>query len=75
MKATICEHCAELISSKAYRVTSAENGVILLDMIVCAPCALEAKSLQLTTEEITRARPDAAVLPTMRRSASHRLIG
>ncbi len=50
---TICRHCDEIIVGKAYRVTSEEDGVALLNMIVCASCAAAAKSLLLHTEEIT----------------------
>ena len=49
----ICEHCDEVMVGNAYRVTSEENGIVLLDMIVCAVCAAEAKSLQLHIREIT----------------------
>ncbi len=48
-----CRHCDEGIAGKAYRVTSEEDGVVLLNMIVCASCAAAAKSLLLHTEEIT----------------------
>ncbi len=47
-----CRHCDEGIEGKAYRVTSEEDGVVLLNMIVCASCAVAAKSLLLNTEEI-----------------------
>ncbi len=49
----ICRHCDETIEGKAYRVTSEEDGVLLLNMVVCASCAAVAKSLLLNTEEIT----------------------
>ena len=49
----ICRHCDETIAGKAYRVISEEDGVPLLNMIVCASCAAVAKSLLLKTEEIT----------------------
>ncbi len=49
----ICRHCDETIVGKAYRVTSEADGVPLLNMIVCSSCAVVAKSLLLTTEEIT----------------------
>jgi RNase P subunit RPR2 len=49
----ICEHCDELIVGDAYRVTSEEDGVVLLDMIVCSSCGMEAKRLQLHTEALT----------------------
>ena len=51
----LCRHCDEFVIGNAYHVTSEEDGVILLDMIVCATCAFEAKRLQLHTEEITPA--------------------
>lgn len=47
-----CKHCGELIVGNAYRVTSEEDGLILLNMIVCSLCAMEAKKLRLHTEEI-----------------------
>jgi hypothetical protein len=47
-----CQHCGELILGDAYRVTSEEDGVPLLNMVVCYPCAMEAKRLQLHTEPI-----------------------
>ncbi len=49
----ICRHCDEIIKGKAYRVTSEEDGIALLNMVVCASCAAVAKSLLLHTEEIT----------------------
>jgi hypothetical protein len=48
----ICQHCGELIVGNAYRVTSEEEGITLLDMIVCSLCCMEAKRLRLHTEEI-----------------------
>ena len=39
-----CQHCGELIVGNAYRVTSEEEGISLLDMIVCSLCSMEAKS-------------------------------
>ena len=32
----ICEHCCDLIVGNAYRVTSEEAGITLLDIIVCS---------------------------------------
>ena len=40
----ICQHCGELIVGNAYRVTSEEDGITLLDMIVCSLCFMEAKT-------------------------------
>lgn len=48
----MCQHCGELIVGNAYRVTSEEEGITLLDMIVCSICFMEAKRLRLHTEEI-----------------------
>ena len=47
-----CQHRGELILGEAYRVTSEEDGVPLLNMLVCSPCAMEAKRLRLHTEPI-----------------------
>jgi hypothetical protein len=47
-----CEHCGMLFVGSAYRVTSEEDGVTLLNMVVCYLCAREAKRLELHTEEI-----------------------
>jgi hypothetical protein len=55
----ICEHCDEMIVGSSYRVMSEEDGVLLLDMIVCPHCAAEARSLQLHTEELNIAGAEA----------------
>jgi hypothetical protein len=47
-----CQHCGKLIVGSAYRVTSKEDGVILLDLVVCSLCSIEAKRLRLHVEEI-----------------------
>jgi hypothetical protein len=47
-----CQHCGELIVGNAYRVTSEDEGISLLDMIVCSLCFMEAKRLHLHAEEI-----------------------
>mgnify|MGYP003580202975 CR=1 FL=1 len=49
----ICHHCGVLIVGRAYRVTSEESGVTLLDMMVCYFCYVEAKRLGLFTWEIS----------------------
>lgn len=64
----ICEHCDEIMVGNAYRVTSEENGITLLDMIVCAVCAAEAKRLQLHIREITQEN-----IETLSRAHSSRL--
>ena len=49
----ICAHCEGIIFNKrAYRVWTKENGVSLLDMIVCYACKLEAQKLGLNSERI-----------------------
>jgi hypothetical protein len=48
----ICQHCGESIVGNTYRVTSEENGITFLDMIVCSLCFMEAKRLRLHTEQI-----------------------
>ena len=48
----ICRHCNEVCDGDAYRVLSEEDGVVLLDMIVCYQCSLEARGLELWTRKI-----------------------
>jgi hypothetical protein len=65
----VCQHCGELIADNAYRVTSEEEGIILLDMIVCSLCFMEAKRLRLQTEEINvRSKQTSAPSRGSRRS-------
>jgi hypothetical protein len=52
----VCQHCGELIVGNAYRVTSEEDGITLLNMVVCSLCSMEAKRLRLHTEEINVGR-------------------
>ena len=47
-----CEHCGASILGNAYRVTSEEAGITLLDMVVCSLCFEEAKRLHLHAEKI-----------------------
>ncbi len=47
----VCEHCDKKFPGTAYRVTSEEDGVVLLDMIVCHSCSIEARTLGLQTKE------------------------
>jgi hypothetical protein len=42
----------KLIVGNAYRVTSEEEGITLLDMVVCSLCFMEAKRLGLHKEKI-----------------------
>jgi hypothetical protein len=48
----ICQHCGAPFFDSAYRVQSEESGVILLDIIVCEHCHVEARDLGLHTEKI-----------------------
>lgn len=48
-----CGHCEGiLLNKRAYRVWTEEYGLILLDMIVCYACKLEADKLGLNTDEV-----------------------
>ena len=47
----VCQHCGELIVGNPYRVTSEEEGITLLDMIVCSLCFMEAKDFTSTPTE------------------------
>ena len=48
----ICQHCGAPFVDSAYRVKSEESGVVLLDLIVCHGCYVQARELGLRTEEI-----------------------
>jgi hypothetical protein len=65
---SICQHCGDLIVGNAYRVTSEEAGITLLDMIVCSLCFIEAKKLHLHAEEINVRSKQASA----RNRGSHR---
>jgi len=47
----VCEHCGKLETS-SYQVVSQEGGIVLLDMIVCNSCYLQAKNLGLDAKKI-----------------------
>jgi hypothetical protein len=63
-----CQHCGELIVGNAYRVTSEDQGITLLDMVVCSLCFMEAKRLHLHAEEINVRSKQASA----RNRVSHR---
>jgi hypothetical protein len=64
----ICQHCGESIIGDAYRVTSEDQGIPLLDLVVCSLCFMEAKRLRLHTEEINLRSKH----PSARNRVSHR---
>ena len=64
----VCQHCGQLIVGNAYRVTSEEDGIALLNMVVCSLCSMEAKRLGLHTEEINVGSKH----PSVRTRGSHR---
>jgi hypothetical protein len=70
-----CQHCDELIVGNAYRVTSQEEGILLLDLVVCSLCSMEAKRLRLHTEAINvRSKQISARNRESHRSATRHLI-
>ena len=50
-----CRHCDKTVVGQPYRVISEEDGVILLDMTVCASCDEQARALGLYSEPISTA--------------------
>jgi hypothetical protein len=48
----ICQHCDAPFDGPPYRVKSEESGIVLLDLIVCYRCYLQARELGLRTEKI-----------------------
>jgi hypothetical protein len=47
-----CQRCNGFTMGSAYRVTSREFGVMMLDMIVCYECFLDARRLGLDAQKI-----------------------
>jgi hypothetical protein len=64
----ICQHCYQLIVGNAYRVTSEEEGITFLNMIVCYLCFMEAKRLGLHAQEINFGNKQ----PSAQSQVSHR---
>lgn len=50
--AWICQHCEAPFADTPHRVVSEEFGVVLLDLIVCPRCHVQAQRLGLRSEEI-----------------------
>jgi hypothetical protein len=64
----LCGHCEGILfNKKTFRVWTQEDGVILLDMVVCYACKLEAQRLGLNTEQVkgsaTRRHKDRFLMP------------
>ncbi len=51
----VCRRCTHF-TKKAYRVTTEDGGVVLLNMLVCPSCARLAKSLGLPTVRMESAK-------------------
>ena len=51
-KEIVCEHCGGTIIGMIYRVTSEEDGVVMLDMTVCKGCSIEGRNLGLMVQEL-----------------------
>jgi hypothetical protein len=57
---SMCDHCEGiLLNNKAYQVRTQDHGLILLDMVVCYACHLEAKNLGLKTCELQAANGES----------------
>ena len=59
-----CDHCeGVLFNNKAYRVRTQDHGLILLDMVVCYACNLEAQNLGLETDELHAPNAESELTP------------
>ena len=45
----ICRRCDRITKQKLYRVTTEDAGVVMLNILVCSPCARLARKLGLPT--------------------------
>jgi hypothetical protein len=52
----VCRRCYCNTKQKLYRVTTQDGTVVLLNMLVCPPCARLAKSLGLRTVKMESAK-------------------
>jgi hypothetical protein len=52
----VCRRCYRSTKQKPYRVTTQDGTVVLLNMLVCLPCARLAKSLGLRTVKMESAK-------------------
>jgi hypothetical protein len=55
-----------LLNKRAYQLWTEEYGLILLDMIVCSACKLEAEKLGLNTDEVKTSAADRRLPPNNR---------
>ena len=61
-----CRHCEEVATGSMYRVLSVEDGIVLLDMVVCRSCYDQARQLGLNAEEIKLDQKLRKQLPVVR---------
>jgi hypothetical protein len=61
-----CRHCEETVTGSMYRVLSEEDGIVLLDMVVCRSCYDQARQLGLDGEEIKLDQNSREQLPVVR---------
>ena len=62
----LCRHCEEAATGSMYRVLSEEDGIVLLDMVVCRSCYDQARLLGLDGEEIKLDQNSRKQLPVVR---------
>ena len=62
----VCRHCEGTATGSMYRVLSEEDGIVLLDMVVCRSCYDEARQLGLDGEEIKLDQNSRDQLPVVR---------
>ena len=53
----VCRHCEEIAFGQPYRVISEQDGIVLLDMIVCRRCYEQAQDLGLHSEPVPVSSP------------------
>ena len=61
-----CRHCEEVATGSIYRVFSVEDGIVLLDMVVCRSCYGQARQLGLDAEEMKLDQTSRKQLPAVR---------
>ena len=52
----VCRRCDRVTKQRAYRVTTEDGGLVLLNMLVCPSCAQLAKRLGLPVVKVESAK-------------------
>jgi hypothetical protein len=67
--AFLCRRCDRFTEQGVYRVTTEDDGVPLLNILVCSACARIARSLGLTTVKLRTKQTDLYLVESKQATA------